>query len=250
MNGQQNTIQPRKKFLLNDWRQPFPATDVPLEGGKYPGQLMFEQKNNGQIVMKVSDGVYKEGAGKLKEIEMDWAHRNVMFEALLEAASNENFDTKQISVRWKQFVRTGGMSRMSEQPIQQGYLTISRDKNGVIFLGYSKGADYKAQFRFKGPKDTVVISRNEQGEKAEDHGLMSRWMVRAWVNFHRPILDRMELEGWQPPKSANNGNGGFNGGGNNNGNGGFNGGGNNNGNGGSSAPSGNNFDDYDTDIDF
>lgn len=241
MNNQQGNIQPRKKMLLNDWKQPLPCTDAPLEGGKYPAQLMFEQMNNGKIVMKVSDGVYKEGGNKLKEIEMDWMHRNILFEAILEACDNKDFDIKQISVRWKQFVRAGGMSRMSEQPIQQGYLTIQRDKNGCISLKFSKGADYEAQFRFKGPKDTVVMVRNTEGQRVEDHGIMSRWSAKAWVNFHRPILDRMETEGWEPPKPRDGGNGGNNNGGGNRNNGGGN---SNNSNGGGFD------DDFDSDIDF
>lgn len=196
-NGAQT---PRKKFLLNDWRQPLPATDSPIDGGKYPAQFVWEQKNNGAIVLKVNDGVYKEGGkGTHKEVEMNWANRNDLFEALLEASNNPDFTIAQLVVKSKQFVFQGGQSRMSTEPVVQVTLTIGRDDKGAISLGYSKG-DYKALGRFKGANENVVITKNAAGERVEDHGLLSRWAVRRYVNFHRPILDRMELDGWEPPK--------------------------------------------------
>ena len=94
---------------------------------------------------------------------------------------------------------TGGQSKLSDTPVLQANLSIIRDKDGCITLGYSKG-DYKAQFKFKGPKATTVMVKNDAGERVEDHGLMSRWAVRAWVNFHRPILDRMDNDAWEPVK--------------------------------------------------
>ena len=71
---------PRKKSFLNDWRQPHPATDAPLEGGKYPAQFMWEVTNAGKIVLKISDGVFKEGAkSPHKEVEMNGYDRNILF---------------------------------------------------------------------------------------------------------------------------------------------------------------------------
>jgi hypothetical protein len=63
-----------------------------------------------------------------------------------------------------------------------------------------------------------VMMRNAAGEVVEDKGIMSRWAVRHWVGFMKPVLERMELEGWEPPKPRNTdgGNGGGNGGGRNN----------------------------------
>lgn len=228
-NNNQAPRTPRKKSILNDWRMPHPATEQPMAGGKYPAQLMWEIKNNGKIVLKVNDGVFKQdGANKHKEVELDAYDRGILFEGLLEATQNPDFKTKQIDVRSKQFVFQGGAGRMSDQPISQVKLTISRDEKGVMSLGYSKG-DYKARFIFKGPRDSVLMFRNGD-ETTEDNGTMSRWATRNWVNFHRPILDRMEVEGWEPPKPRDGGNnpgGGSRGG---------------------SGPSNN--DDFDEDVDF
>jgi hypothetical protein len=198
MNGQPPRQQ-RKKTFLNDYRQAHPSTAEPMPGGKYPAQLMFEQKITGQIVMKVNDGVFKEGKSTHKEVEMDGYDRGILFQAMLEAADNPNFKVKKVVVAKHQFVFQGGSGRMSDKPVVQVNLVITRDDNGVITLGYSKG-DYKAVFIFKGPRNTVVMTRNEAGETIEDHGLMSRWAVRHWVSFHKPVLERMEMEGWEPPK--------------------------------------------------
>lgn len=238
-NNGRPAFTPRKKTLLNDYRQPHPVSTEPVDGAKYPAQLMFDQANNGKIMLKVNDGVYKEGAkNNHKEVEMDYAHRGVLFEALLEATTNPDFGVKQFAVQWKQFVFAGGSGRMSDSPVIQVHLTITRAPNGVITLGYSKG-DYKVQFKFKGPKDSVIYMKNEAGERVTDEGIMSRWNVRAWVNFHRPVLDRMENDGWEPPKPKDGGNGG--GGGNRN-----NGGGGNN----NSSGGGGGFDDDIDDVDF
>lgn len=232
--GQQFT--PRKKTLLDDWRQPHLATLEPMEGGKYPATLIWQQKNNGGIVLKVNDGVWKEGAKQNhKEVEMGYAERGILFEAILEAANNPDFGTKQFVIRKRQFVRGPNGNQLSDSPITQGTFTVMRKENGEIHLGYSRG-DYKPLFVFKGPYESVLLTRGD-GERVEDTGLMSRLAARMWVNFHRPILDRMENEGWQPPKPRNNGN-------NNNGG---NRGGNNYGSGSNSSDG---FDSFDDDVDF
>lgn len=211
-NNNQAPRTPRKKSILNDWRMPHPTTEQPLAGAKYPAQLMWEIKNNGKVVLKVNDGIFKQdGANKHKEVELDAYDRGVLFEGLLEATKNPDFKTKQIDVRARQFVFQGGQGRMSDQPISQVKLTIARDDKGVVSLGYSKG-DYKARFVFKGPRDSVLMARVGD-ETVEDHGTMSRWALRNWVNFHRPILDRMEVEAWEPPKPRDGGTGGGNSGG-------------------------------------
>lgn len=192
--------QRRKKTLLNDYRQPHPTSIEPLPGAKYPAQLMWDQAVNGKLMLKVNDGVWKEGAKtNHKEVEMDYAHRGILFEALLDATQDVNFKMKVIPVQWKQYVFSGGQSKLSDSAVLQANLTIIRDKDGCITLGYSKG-DYKTQFKFKGPKETTVMIKNDAGERVEDHGLMSRWAVRAWVNFHRPLLDRMDNDAWEPAK--------------------------------------------------
>jgi hypothetical protein len=240
-NGQRPAFTPRKKILLNDYRQPHPTSIEPVAGAKYPAQLMWEQANNGKLMLKVNDGVYKEGAKtNHKEVEMDYMHRGVLFDALIEATTNPDFKTRQIAVQWKQFVFAGGSGRMSDQPVLQVFLTITRDKDGCITLGYSKG-DYKVQFKFKGPKDTVVYMKNDAGERYIDEGVMSRWAVRAWVNFHRPILDNMDTTSWEPAKPKD---GAPAAGGNRGGNG---GGGGNSGGGNDFDSGGNSFDE---DVDF
>lgn len=234
--SQQPAFTPRKKTMLTDYRLPHPVTEQPLEGGKYPAQLMFDQKNNGNVVLKVSDGIYKAGSPAThKEVELDVYTRHALFEGILEACSNPEFNVKQLSVRKKQFVHGPGGSRMSDQPIVQANLTISRDKNGVISLGYSKG-DYKAMFNFKGPNDTVLLVRQGE-ERIEDHGTLSRWVARGWVNFHTRVLDQIDFDGWQGPKprvQPNNGGGNFN----------------NNNSGGGSGGANTSFDEAFDDVDF
>jgi hypothetical protein len=199
-NGQRPAMTPRKKMFLNDYRQAHPATDKPMDGAKYPAQMMWEQANNGKIMLKINDGIFKEGAqNKHKEVELDIYDRGDLFEGILEACNNKDFGTKQLQVAKHQFVYQGGSGRMSDKPVTQVLLTITRTEDGQITLGYSKG-DYKAMVRFKGPRNTVLLMKGPTGERIEDHGTMSRWAARNWVNFHRPILDRMELDGWEPPK--------------------------------------------------
>lgn len=206
MNGQRPQGAPngqkRKKTFLNDYRQAHPATDAPINGGKYPAQLMFEQKITGQIVLKINDGVFSEGKSTHKEVELDAYDRGQLFEALKDAADingNPNFKAAKIIPAKHQFVFQGGSGRMSDKPVVQCNFTVTREDNGEITLGYSKG-DYKALVRFKGPRSMSVLVRNASGETVEDKGVMSRWAVRHWVGFMKPVLERMELEGWEPPK--------------------------------------------------
>lgn len=247
MSYQQNNNQrpqgtPRKKSYLNDWRQPHPASEKPVEGGKYPAQFMWEITNAGKVVLKISDGVFKEGAkSPHKEVEMSAYDRGILFDTLLEATNPAiEFKTRQFMVKKHDFVRVGGQSRLSEQPITKVTFTISRDEQGIVTLVYSKG-DYKVTTRFKGPNSSVIMIRNDAGEVVEDHGFMSRMYTRSWVNFHRPVLDRMELEGWEPPKPRDG-----SGGGNNNGGG----GGYRNNGGGNPNQSNSNFDAFDDESDI
>lgn len=215
--------QRRKKTMLNDWRQPHPATLKPLDGGKYPCTAIWEQKISGTfpIVLKFNDGVYnKDAKTNHKELEMDYRMRGKLFQALIEACEDPNFDTKQIVFQKPQFIRVGGASKLSENPIVQGMFTISR-KDGVIGMTYTKG-DFKVPIVFGGDYDVVYV-KNAEGEKVEDRGLMSRWSCKAWIEFHRKRLDTIEESAWEPPKPKGDTGGG--GGGNRNGNGGSGGGG-------------------------
>lgn len=199
---------PRKKMFLNDWRQAHPAGEKPLDGAKFPPQFMWEVTNAGKIVFKVSDGVFTQGGGggknNHKEVEMTAYDRNILFETLLEATNSPEFTAKQYHIKKHDFVFNGGQSRLSEHPVTKGTFTIKRDKGGNISLGYSKG-DYKVECTFKGPNANVIMVRGEDGQMREDTGFLSRMSTRSWVNFHRPVLDRMELEGWEPPKPKGDG---------------------------------------------
>lgn len=199
MSNDQPQFTPRKKLFLNDWRQPHPTSEAPLEGAKFPAQFLWELTNAGKVVFKINDGIWKEGAKTThKEVEMGAYQRGILFNSLLEAANNPEFTIKQYIIKKPGFVRTGGQSRMSDQPITHGTFTIKRDDRGVITLGYSKG-DYKTTTSFRGPNNDVIMMRNEAGELVEDIGFMSRMYLRSWVDFHKRVLDRMELDGWTPP---------------------------------------------------
>lgn len=242
---QQQNFQPRKKTILSDYRMPLPASVSPLEGARNPAQFQWELKNNGKIVFRVNDGVYKPGVKTThKEVELDYSERGVLFEALREAVKNKDFVNKQVAVRKKDFVFTGGRGQMSDQPILKATFTIRRDERGVIYWGYSKG-DYKVEVIFNGPNDCVIYYKDEQGQRREDHGALSRYYAMTYVRFHEPILNRMEEEHWTPPKPKE-GTGNGNGGGNNYGGG--NGGNNNYGGGGNNQAPSTDFDDDDLDF--
>lgn len=211
MNSTPQQANQRKKTLLDDWRQPHPATLQPMAGGKYPAQGVFQQKNNGNIVFKISDGVFnRDQKTNHKEVELNYSDRGVLFDSVLDAASDPNFGTKQLVFQKKGFIRAGGVSKISDSPIVQAMFTVIRDQNGVITLVYTKG-DFKAPLVFRGSNDSVLYVKNEAGEKVEDRGLMSRWAARAWVSFHRTVLDQMERERWEPrpPKEGTGGGGGY-----------------------------------------
>jgi hypothetical protein len=199
--GAGGPAQLRKKTMLNDWRQPHPTSDAPVEGSKYPAQLMWEVTNAAQprIVLKVNDGVFKEGGGKHKEVELDWADRGQLFGALLEACNQPDFASRTVHIRKKDFVRSNGASRLSDQPITKMTFLVARTKDGAIKLGWMKG-DYKVTFTFKGPRDTVIMIRQPDGSVVEDPGLMSRASVRRWINFFESTLDDIERNAWEPPK--------------------------------------------------
>lgn len=199
MSRQNSTPQPRKKTMLNDWRQPHPVSDSPVEGSKYPAQLMWTQANNGRILLTVNDGQFKEGGSKHKEVELDWADRGQLFEALLEACNTPEFASRTVHIRKKDFVRSNGQSRMSDQAITKMTFLVARGKDGSIKMGWFKG-DYKVTFTFKGPRDTVVLIKQPDGNTVEDPGLMSRASVRRWIKFFSPILDEMERNAWEPAK--------------------------------------------------
>lgn len=228
----------RLKTPLNDFYYPHPTTKGPVEGAKWPGQMVWELTSNGRVLFKADDKVYNpndQNAYKKKECEMTYLDRNYIFDLLLDAANNPDFTRAQYTIKRRGFVRTGGVSKLSDAPVAQGQFTIIRDQDGVISLGYTRG-DYKILFVFTTP-GANECRWHINGEWVEKAGLSSQTWVRSYVKSVRNMLDQKEMEIYQPPKPKNNNGGGNNNKGDNYSN--NNGGGNNN-----------NFDDEDFDIDF
>ncbi|QGZ14377.1 hypothetical protein [Photobacterium phage PDCC-1] len=229
----------RVKTPLNDFYAVHPTTAQPVEGAKFPGQMLWEIANNGKILFKADDKRYNpndQQAYKKKECEMDPSDRNMIFELLLEAANDENFTKGQYAVKKYAFVRQNGQSKLSDQPITQGQFTVIRDQNGVISMGYTRG-DYKVLFTFTAPGHSE-LRFFENGEWVTREGKMSQMWVRSYVKRMGGILNTKDMEVYQPPKPKNGGSWNNNGGGNKGGNGGGNGGWGDNNSGG-----GDNFDD-------
>ncbi len=189
----------RRKTIFDDWKQPQASTIGPVQGGKYPATWLIQQKSNGKIVMKINDGVYDPNSKtNFKEVEMNWSDRNALMEGILEACNTEGFETRQLVVRKKDFVKSGGQSKISDNPIIKGIFTIDRGKDGVISVTYRKG-EYDAKIVFRGAFDTVLYMKNAEGVKVEDHGTLSRWTARAWVKWHQDPVNQMEREMYEPP---------------------------------------------------
>lgn len=237
MTDDNRAFTPREKTIANDWRLPHPRSLKPVDGAKFPAQLLFDKKNNGDICIKVNDGVFQQGKSNAhKEVTLNFYQRGLIFEALLEAANNPNFESKNIQIKERAFVHSGGTSRMSDNPIVKLALVVNKDEEGIINIGYSKG-DYRVMFQMLGPNESTIIVR-KNGETVEDKALTSRCYVRTWVKFHQRLLDQWEVEGFKPhePKGGGNYNRNNNSGGGNSG-------------GGSNSASGG-FDDVFDDIDF
>lgn len=257
--SQQPAFQRRTQCIYNDYRYPMPKTREPVDGAKYPATWGWEQTLSGGIVFKANDGVYGQADknSKLKEVEMGWADRNSLFNLMENAINDVNFTKAQYHVKKKIF---GAGGRMNDQPSTLATFTVVRTPEGKVMVGYTKGT-YKLMFDFSGPNDSIVVVQRD-GQAVEDHGMMSRIFTKAFIDFSRKGLDKMELEGYKPREkkdngggnnNGGNGNGGNNWGGNRGGNGGGgngnNWGGNNNG-GGNSQPRQQAEPDFDADIDF
>lgn len=191
----------RRKTIFDDWKQPQASTVDPVQGGKYPATWIIQQKSNGKIVMKINDGIYDPNSKSNvhKEVEMNWSDRNALMEGILEACSDTSFETSQMVVRKKDFIKSGGQSKISDNPIVKAMFTIDRDKNsGVISVTYRKG-EYSAKIIFRGANDTVLYRKDSTGNKVEDHGTLSRWAAKAWVKWHQDPVNQMEREMYEPP---------------------------------------------------
>lgn len=189
----------RNKTIFDDWRQPLATTTEPVGGAKYNAQCVFQQKSNGKIVMKINDGVYDPNAKgpNHREVELNWADRNNLFEGLLEASNNANFKKAQYQVRKKDFIKSGGQSKISDNPITKAQITIERDEKGVVSFTYRKG-EYSATIVFRGPNDSIMLMKSPTGETYEERGLMSQWAARSWVKWHQESLNQMEKDRWEP----------------------------------------------------
>ncbi|UVD32266.1 hypothetical protein [Vibrio phage phiKT1028] len=241
----------RQKTIFNDFYGVHPTTLQPVEGAKFPGQMLWEIANNGRILFKADDKRYNPNdnqAYKKKECEMGYGDRNMIFDLLIEAATDATFTKAQYTVKKRSFVRQNGQSKMSDQPIAQGQFTVIRDQQGVISLGYSRG-DYKVLFTFDRPGFSE-LNFFENGEWVPATGRMSQMWVRSYVNRVRKFLDQKEDENYQPPKPKNGGGNNNWGGGNNNGSGGNGGWGGNNNGGGNQGGNGGGMDDGFDDIPF
>lgn len=237
---QQGQFQRRQSIIFNDFRYPMPETRDPVDGAKYPARWNFELGLDGKIYSKVNDGIYgqQDKNSKSKEVELNWADRNALFNLIENAYDDPNFTKAQYHVKKKTF---GSGGRMNDQPSTLATFTVMRSPEGKIMVGYSKGT-YKVMFEFTSPNDSVIMI-SVDGQPQEAVGLMSRMYAKAFVNFARRTLDKLEIANYKPrePKEKSGGNGGGNGNWGNQRSGGNNGGGNGNwgGNGGGNNGGGN-----------
>jgi len=189
----------RRKTIFDDWKQPQASTIDPVQGGKYPATWIIQQKSNGKIVMKINDGIYDPNSkSNHREVEMNWSDRNALMEGILEACMDAGFESRQMVIRKKDFIKSGGQSKISDNPIVKAMFTIDRSKDGVISVTYRKG-EYSAKIVFRGANDTVLYMKNAEGQKVEDHGTLSRWAARAWVKWHQEPVNTMERDMYEPP---------------------------------------------------
>lgn len=211
---------PRAKTILNDYSQPHPETEKPVEGAKRNGQLRFEQKANGKIVLRVYDNVWNENAKPVtREAELNYSERGAIFDAVRQAAEkNTDFASLIIPVNQRQWMRTNGINKLSDEPINVCNFIITRREDGRISLTYQK-ADFKFETVFRLANVDAFKKRTKTGEIIEDRGAPSQASARSWCTFHEPTLNDMEKAAWKPKENKNNNNfqNNNNGGGNNNG---------------------------------
>lgn len=226
--------QTRPKTILNDYAQPHPETEQPLPGAKHNGALRFEQKINGEIVLRVFDNVWNDQKRVTREVSVNYNERGAIFDAVrLAADMSTPFVSAQIPVNQNAWVRgSDGKSKRTDEPVNQCNIIVSRDDKGRVSLTYQKG-DYSFKTVFRLHNAASYKVKTPDGQVIEDFGMPSRSSARTWCNFHEQLLNDMERASWQPRVSNNGGGNNNNGGGNNNwqnrnnnnGNGGGNGGG-------------------------
>lgn len=222
--------QTRPKTILNDYTQPHPETEQPLPGAKHNGALRFEQKINGEVVLRVYDNIWNDQKRVTREVSVNYNERGAIFDAVRTAADMSiPFVSAQIPINQNAWVRgSDGKSKRTDEPVNQCNLIVSRDDKGRISLTYQKG-DYSFKCVFRLHNAASYKVKLPDGSVIEDFGMPSRSSARTWCNFHEPLLNSMELATWQPRQSNNNNNNNNAGGNNNwnrNNNAGGNGGGN------------------------
>lgn len=228
--------QSRPKTMLNDYTQPHPETEQPLQGAKHNGALRFEQKINGDIVLRVFDGIWSQEKRVTREVMLNYNERGVLFDTIRQAADMSTpFSSAQLPINQNAWVRgNDGKSKRTDEPVNSCNFIISRDEKGRVTLTYQKG-DYSFKTVFRMANVAAMRVKNPDGTTTEDFGMPSRASARAWCNFHEELLNDLEWKSWKP-KGGNNANaGGGQGGGNNNWQ---NRGGNNNGGGNSGGNAG------------
>lgn len=244
-NGQPFARRPDTMF--SDYRYPMPASAQPVEGAKYPARWTWSFGAGGKVYFKVNDGVFgkDDRNAKLKEVHLSNMDRNALLNLMQNAIDDPNFTTAQYHVKQTIF---GNGGRLNDHPSTLGTFTIVRTKEGIINVGYSKGT-YKVLFEFRSPYDSVILIKRD-GEAVEDHGLMSRVYVKAFIDYSRKFCDQMEWEGYTPRERKDSNGGGNNnnnnwGGNNNNSSGGNNNWGGNNGGGNNNNSRNNSTPDFD-----
>lgn len=213
--------QSRAKTLLNDYLQPHPETEQPFQGSKYNGQMRWEQKNNGDVVLRMYDGVYNPNQKNIvREVTMNYNERGVLFDTIRQAADIvQPFSTAQLPINQKVWTRENGQNKISDEPVNVCNFIITRDDKGRVTMTYQKG-DYTFKTIFRLHNVAALRFKNAAGEVTEDYGFPSRASARTWCNFHESILNEMEMNAWKPRggnNNQNNNNGGNNFNRNNNG---------------------------------
>ena len=195
MSQQPQAFQRRPSLISNDYRYPAPMSREPVDGAKYPARWTWEQGLDGKIYFKVNDGVFgkDDRNAKLKEVEMSAMDRGALLELMRNACDDPNFTKTQYHVKKVTF---GAGGRLNEHPSTLGIFTVMRSQDGRISVGYTKGS-YKVMFDFKSPFESMMMVAKD-GEPREDAGLMSRVFCKAFINFHLPYLNELEIKEYRP----------------------------------------------------
>lgn len=189
---------PRAKTILNDYMQPHPETEQPVQGAKHNGALRFEQKANGRIVLRVYDNVWSDQKKTTREVELDYNERGTLFEAVRQASDEKcSFASVNIPINQRGWMRTATGNKLTDDPINMCNLIVSREPDGRVSLEYVK-ADFRFKVLFRLKNCASWKIKTVTGEIKDDAGLPSRASARTWCNFHETLLNDMERAVWTP----------------------------------------------------